>query len=156
LSLPAADWAEADARWRVLYEEEPPPLLAGAREALRRVVRAGCRAGIVTSGTRARVLGDLMRHLVGEMFEAVVCAGDTAERKPHPEPLRHTLRLLGVAPTEAAYAGDSPEDVAMARAAGVFAVAIPGGFPNRGALVAAGPDLVAADLATALTALGIA
>ena len=32
--------------------------------------------------------------------------------------------------------GDSPEDVQMARAAGVFAVGIPGGFPNREALAA--------------------
>ena len=53
-------------------------------------------------------------------------------------------------PEEAAYLGDSPEDVAMARAAGVFAVGIPGGFPNRGALAASEPDLLAPSLDDAL------
>jgi phosphoglycolate phosphatase-like HAD superfamily hydrolase len=38
----------------------------------------------------------------------------------------------------------------MARAAGVFTVGIPGGFPNREALVAAGPDLAARNLGEAV------
>jgi hypothetical protein len=41
----------------------------------------------------------------------------------------------------------------MARAAKVFAVAIPGGFPNRDALLAARPDLAVADLAEAVARL---
>jgi phosphoglycolate phosphatase-like HAD superfamily hydrolase len=49
--------------------------------------------------------------------------------------------------------GDSPEDVAMAKAAGAFAVGIPGGFPNREALVAAGPDILAPSLGEALRTL---
>jgi phosphoglycolate phosphatase-like HAD superfamily hydrolase len=34
----------------------------------------------------------------------------------------------------------------MAKAAGVFAVAIPGAYPNREALLASQPDVVAGDL----------
>ena len=49
--------------------------------------------------------------------------------------------------------GDSPEDVAMAKAAGAFAVGIPGGFPNREALVASRPDVLAPSLDEALRAL---
>ena len=41
----------------------------------------------------------------------------------------------------------------MARAAGVFAVGIPGAFPNRDALVASGPDLLAPRLDTAVDTL---
>ena len=59
-------------------------------------------------------------------------------------------RKLGVAPKEAAYLGDSPEDVTMAKAAGVFAVGIPGGFPNRDALAASEPDLLAESLDAAI------
>jgi phosphoglycolate phosphatase len=55
-----------------------------------------------------------------------------------------------VAPGEAAYVGDSPEDVKMAQAAGVRAVGVPGGFPNREALAAARPDLLAPSLEGAL------
>jgi phosphoglycolate phosphatase-like HAD superfamily hydrolase len=49
--------------------------------------------------------------------------------------------------------GDSPEDVAMAKAAGVRAVGIPGGFPNRAALAASAPDLLAPSLEAAVAAL---
>jgi phosphoglycolate phosphatase-like HAD superfamily hydrolase len=49
--------------------------------------------------------------------------------------------------------GDSPEDVAMAKAAGAFAVGVPGGFPNREALAASRPDVLAPSLGEALRAL---
>jgi phosphoglycolate phosphatase-like HAD superfamily hydrolase len=55
-----------------------------------------------------------------------------------------------VGAAEAVYVGDSPEDVQMARAAGVTAVGIPGGFPNRDALAAARPDVLEASLTGAL------
>ena len=54
---------------------------------------------------------------------------------------------------DAAYVGDSPEDVLMAKAAGVFAVAVPGAYPNRAALVSSEPDALAADLAGVVAAL---
>jgi phosphoglycolate phosphatase-like HAD superfamily hydrolase len=41
----------------------------------------------------------------------------------------------------------------MARAAGAFAVGIPGGFPNREALVASAPDLLVPSLEQAVEAL---
>jgi len=63
------------------------------------------------------------------------------------------LERLGVTPDLAAYVGDSPEDVQMARAAGVYAVGVPGGFPNREALQASGPDLLAESLDSAVGAL---
>jgi HAD superfamily hydrolase (TIGR01549 family) len=156
LGLAREQWAEADARWYALYHEEPAALVAGAREALGRVQALGRLLAVVTSGTRSRVVGEIERHDMTPLFGTVVAAGDTPERKPHPAPLELALRRLEVAPAEAVYVGDSPEDIAMARAAGVFAIAIPGGFPNRAALLASGADAVAPHLAAALSALGIA
>jgi len=43
--------------------------------------------------------------------------------------------------------------VLMAKAARVYAVAVPGGYPNHEALRAAMPDLHAEDLASAIDAL---
>ena len=60
---------------------------------------------------------------------------------------------MAVAPDRAAYVGDSPEDVEMARAAGVRAVGVPGGFPNRGALAASSPDILAPDVTSAVSLL---
>jgi len=150
LGLAEEHWAEADARWLEHYCEEEVVLIDGARDALLRVRRAGLRAGIVTSGDRVRVGRELDDLGVASLFEVVVCAEDIVYRKPHPEALLLALDKLGVGAAEAVYVGDSPEDVQMARAAGVTAVGIPGGFPNRDALAAARPDVLEGSLTGAL------
>jgi phosphoglycolate phosphatase-like HAD superfamily hydrolase len=104
----------------------------------------------VTSGSRSRVERDLESLDVAMLFDVVVCSEDAGRRKPDPAPLHLALERLRVSPVHAAYVGDSPEDVQMARAAGVRSVAIPGGFPNREALVRSGADLWAADLIEAV------
>ena len=150
LGLAEERWAEADARWLEHYCEEEVVLIDGARDALLRVRRAGLRAGIVTSGDRVRVARELTGLGVADLFEVVVCAEDIVYRKPHPEALLLALDKLGVAAAEAVYVGDSPEDVQMARAAGVLAVGIPGGFPNRDSLAVARPEVLEGTLAGAL------
>jgi len=150
LGLAEERWAEADARWLRHYGEEEVVLIEGAREALLRVREAGLGAGLVTSGDRVRVSRELAHLGVAGFFQALVCAEDTAERKPRPEPLLLALDRMRLAPGRAVYIGDSPEDVQMARAAGVRAVGIPGAFPNREALAAARPDVLESTLAAAL------
>ena len=85
-----------------------------------------------------------------EFFGAVVCSEDCQRRKPDPQPLRLGLGWLGVEAPGAACVGDSPEDVEMARAAGVLSVGVPGGFPNRQALASSRPDLWADVLSEAV------
>ncbi|HUG53894.1 MAG TPA: HAD family hydrolase [Vicinamibacteria bacterium] len=150
VGLPRERWAEADRRWLEHYCQEPVVLLDGAREALLRVRGAGLSAGIVTSGDRVRVARELGTLEVASLLSTVVCAEDSVNRKPHPEALLLALERLGLGPHQAAYVGDSPEDVHMARAAGVLAVGIPGAFPNREALLAARPEVLAPDLGAAL------
>jgi phosphoglycolate phosphatase len=99
------------------------------------------------------VSGELRLLGVAGFFAVTVFGEDARQRKPHPEALLLGLERLGVAPDHAAYVGDSPEDVEMARAARVYSVGIPGGFPNRAALAASAPDLLAADLGDAVGAL---
>lgn len=149
IGLPRESWDEADGRWMTRYCTETIELLPGAREALERLRQAGLRQGLVTSGDRTRVGRELQGLEVASFFEAVVCADDIQHRKPHPEGLLIALDRLRVPADAVAYVGDSPEDVEMALAAGVFAVGIPGGFPNRESLAAAGPDLLAASLEAA-------
>ena len=109
--------------------------------------------GIVSSGDGSRVRGEMAALGVASLFATAVCGGETARRKPDPEPLLVALERLGVAPGECVYVGDSPEDVAMAKAAGAFAIGIPGGFPNRAALTASAPDLLLPSLEAAVEAL---
>jgi phosphoglycolate phosphatase len=146
-------WPEADRRWLEHYCAEESRLVPGAREALGRLEQAGVAQGIVTSGERARVSRELSSLDVERYFRTVVFGEDAREKKPHPEALILALDRLAMHPERAAYVGDSPEDVEMARAAGVRAVGVPGGFPNREALAASRPDVLAPDVLAAVNAL---
>jgi pyrophosphatase PpaX len=150
LGVPKERWDEADALWLRFFAEERNDLLPGVQGALGRLHKAGHAQGIVSSGERSRVTREMRDLDVHHFFAVAVCGGDTANRKPHPEPLLVALERMGLRPEEAAYVGDSPEDVEMARGAGVFAVGVPGTFPNRDALAASSPDLLAADLTAAI------
>lgn len=153
LGLPRERWLEADERWLAYFAGEVYSLLDGVHETLQALAARGVMAGIVTSGSRPRIERELVRHGVDHHFREVVCGADTERRKPHPDPLQLGLTRMGLEPHHAAYVGDSPEDILMAKAAGVFAVAIPGAYPNREALVGSGPDALAEDLAGVVAAL---
>jgi phosphoglycolate phosphatase len=153
IGLPREHWKEADARWISCYETEPSRLLPGAREALERLAGRGMALGLVSSGDGTRVRREVRTLGLEGHFGAVVCGGETTRRKPDPEPLLVALGRLGVPPAATAYVGDSPEDIAMARSAGAFAVGIPGGFPNREALAISQPDVLAPSLQEAVTSL---
>ena len=153
VGLAPEHWPEADQRWLVHYGAEENRLVPGAREALIRLDEVGIAQGVVTSGDRSRVSREIAGLGVERYFRTVVFGGDARNRKPHPEALLLALERMAVAPDRAAYVGDSPEDVEMARAAGVRAVGVPGGFPNREALAASRPDVLAPDVLSAVNAL---
>jgi phosphoglycolate phosphatase len=153
VGLPESRWAEADALWLERYAREESRLLPGAREALVALRERRVSQGLVTSGNRPRVSRELAALGLEDFFAAVVCADEAGARKPDPAPLLLALARLNVHHREAAYVGDSPEDIEMARAASVFAVGVPGGFPNRGALAVASPDLLTSSLGEAVEAL---
>ena len=153
VALPRERWSEADARWVELYEEEQPRLLPGAKEALARLRAGGLSTALVTSGNRSRVERELARLKLSGEFDALVCSEDVHRKKPDPESLRLALERLQLTPPQVAFVGDSPEDVAMSRAAAVYVVGVEGAFPNRDALRASRPDLLARDLAHAAEAL---
>ncbi|MEO8188989.1 MAG: HAD family hydrolase [Acidobacteriota bacterium] len=150
IGLPRERWPEADARWLEIYAEESCALRPGTAEALARIGSAGVLAGLVTSGSRARVETELSRLGISAAFSTVVCGEDARQKKPNPEALRTALTWLRIPAAEAAYVGDSPEDIEMARAAGVFAVGLEGGFPNAEALMRSEPDALAGDLTEAV------
>ncbi|HXG59660.1 MAG TPA: HAD family hydrolase [Thermoanaerobaculia bacterium] len=153
IGLPENLWPEADRRWLEYFASEKIRPIDGAHEAIDRLARLGIARGIVTSGSRDRVRRELVAHGLAGRFDHVVFGDDTTNRKPHPEALELCLHRMRIRPREAAYVGDSPEDVLMARAAGVLAVAIPGSYPNRRALQEAEPDVTAESLEEAVRVL---
>ena len=139
--LPRARWDDADRAWRAQYAKHSPQLIAGARQVLVRLGRAH-HLGLVTSGDRDRVTRQLRAFKLTQLFRARVCSGDTPEKKPHPAPLRLALRKLRLEPAACVYVGDSPEDLQMAKRAGVRAIAVLGPFPTEKRLRAARPDFL--------------
>lgn len=139
LGLAEEHWGRADERWLAHFADEPLALLDGAREVLETLTARGLATGIVTSGGRARVSRELEAHGLAHHIHECVFGCDVKQKKPHPEGLLLCLERLGVRAEEAVFVGDSPEDIAMAHAAGVRSVAVHGGYPNHDALRAAQP-----------------
>ncbi|HYL83608.1 MAG TPA: HAD family hydrolase [Candidatus Angelobacter sp.] len=139
--LPRRLWNDADRAWRAHYAKHQPKLIPGARSVLARI-RVKHQLGLVTSGDRDRVLQQLREFGLTRVFAARVCSGDTLQKKPHPEPLRAALRQMGLAPESCVYVGDAPQDVEMARRAGVLAIGVLGPFPTEKRLRAARPQFL--------------
>jgi HAD superfamily hydrolase (TIGR01509 family) len=139
--LPRARWDDADRAWRAQYARHSPRLIAGVRQVLARLGRTH-HLGLVTSGDRDRVTRQLRAFRLTRVFGARVCSGDTPEKKPHPAPLRLALQQLCLKPSACVYVGDSPEDLEMAKRAGVRAIAVLGPFPTEKRLRAARPDFL--------------
>ena len=136
--IPRSRWEEADRSWAKHYRQQRAPLLSGARRVLQSL-RNRYQLGIVTSGNRARVTRQLREFGFRSWFDACVCMEDAPRRKPHPAPLLTALRRMAVSPQVCLYVGDAPEDVEMARSAGVPCAGVLGPFPTHRRLRAARP-----------------
>jgi pyrophosphatase PpaX len=140
-----------------VYREHNEPLHAelrccgGMEDALERLHAGGRRLGLVTAKRRRMVQLAFQALPLLEVFDVVVCGEDTERHKPDPEPILVALERLGAGADEAAYVGDSPFDIAAAKAAGVCAVAVGwGGMHPDERLRAEEPDAFVASPAELL------
>jgi HAD superfamily hydrolase (TIGR01509 family) len=143
--IPQEHWDKADTLWRTHYAKHPSKLVPGARRVLTQLSR-NHDLGLVTSGDRDRVTRQLRAFALTRAFRVRVCGGDTVEKKPDPAPLRMALLKMKLKPGECIYVGDTPEDLQMARAAGMRAVAVLGPFPTEKRLRAAKPEFLLENL----------
>lgn len=132
-----------------VYREHNEPLhdalqpCDGILDVLRQLKDEGRRLGIVTAKRGATVELAFAVLPLRDYFDVVVAAEDVERHKPAPDPLFVALERLGAETDEAVYVGDSPFDVAAAKAAGVHAVAVTwGGIYTEEALRAERPDTV--------------
>ena len=89
------------------------------------------KTGIVTSKTRHEYEKDFVPFGLNHFFQHVVCANDTQNHKPHPEPILKCMEMASARPEESIYIGDTIYDSQCASAAGVdFALAL-WGTKNR-------------------------
>ncbi len=123
LSLFKQNYHEVNGQQSVLFD--------GVLDGLQAFARAGVAMAVVTNKQTAFTLPLLQQIGLAGYFDAVVCGDTCAEKKPHPMPLLHACKLLGVAPELALMVGDSVNDAQAARAAGMAVVILPYGY-NEG------------------------
>ena len=109
----------------------------------------GLKMGIVTNKPTAFTVPLLALVGLDHFFDVVVCGDTTPERKPHPEPVLHACRVMGVAPQRNLHIGDSFNDVASARAAGSSAYCVPYGYNAGEPVDSSNCDALVSDLSAA-------
>ncbi len=139
--IPEKRWDDADRVWRAYYAKHPSKLMSATRRVLRQLNKRHA-LGLVSSGDRDRVSRQLREFRLTRVFRSRVLGGDTPEKKPHPAPLLKALREMKAEARHCVYVGDTPEDVEMARAAGVRAIAVLGPFPTAKRLRAVRPEIL--------------
>lgn len=60
----------------------------------------------------------------------VVCGDTLSTYKPHPEPILHACKLLGIDPKKSLYIGDAATDVQASKAAGTYSLVALYGYIN--------------------------
>ncbi len=129
LGLRKEDWAAADALWLKEAEKKTPQLFSGVNETLIKI-NGDYTLGLVTSGSKSRVVRDLNANGIIHFFKTIVTGDDIKTPKPSPEGLVLALRNLNKRADEAVYIGDSSADFEMAKAAGVCFIGVSSEFDS--------------------------
>ncbi len=130
----------------IAHHDERTRAFPGAVEVVRALAAAGHPIGVVTAKIEHGALRTLRHTGLLPYVQAVIGADSCAHAKPHPEPVLLALSRLEEAPGEALLVGDSPHDIAAAKAAGARAVAALWGACARPVLAAAGADFFLDDV----------
>lgn len=101
------------------WEQQAPPLMAGAREVMEAVRASGGKNLVATH--RDRDSATVLVEALGLEVDDMVCAPDGFPRKPDPAMHRELLKRNGLDAGECLAVGDRPADVQAAEAAGVKA-----------------------------------
>jgi len=109
----------------------------------------GFRMGVVTNKPAVFTEVLLERMGIADFFDVVVSGDTTEHKKPHPEPILHACRWLGVEPARNLHIGDSLNDVLAARAAGCAAFCVPYGYNEGRPVDSAECDALVSDLLAA-------
>jgi HAD superfamily hydrolase (TIGR01509 family) len=104
---------------------ETQPLLPGVADRLAEARALGLRTAVASSSLARWVLPWLERHGLAPLFDTVCTREDVAAVKPAPDLFLLAAERLGVAPEECVVFEDSPNGLRAARAAGMWAVAVP-------------------------------
>ena len=132
------------------YAEKPDEssrLYPGVTEGLDYTASLGCPIGLVTNKP-GRFTVPLIQSLGIHHHFNIIVSGDTLpQQKPDPAPLLHCADRYGVEPARSVMVGDSVNDVAAARAAGMPVLCVSYGYNHGTDIRAHKPDAILDSLA---------
>lgn len=114
----------------------------GVVEGIEWMLEQGYRIACVTNKAEAFTIPLLKDKGLHDYFEFIVSGDTCAEKKPHPMPLLHAAKLMGVAPENALMVGDSRSDVKAARAAGFHIFCMTYGYNHGEDIRDYNPDVI--------------
>jgi phosphoglycolate phosphatase len=148
-TLDPALQATASRLFARLYEQhlfDRSRIFPGVVAALEVLGHAGLPLCCVTNKESRFALPLLERAGLRERFATTLCADRLEDRKPSPALLRTACGQLGVEPRHLLYIGDSPSDIAAARALKCRVVAVDYGYSAHQVLAQARPDCIVGSL----------
>lgn len=148
--------ADMEATFRPAYAEccgSRGRLFPQVRETLDAVKAVGVPLALITNKEAQLTTRVLDVHGLNGYFDPVLGGDSLPRRKPDPLPLQHCMEVYGVAPENSLLVGDSPIDVAAARAAKVCCWAVPYGYSRGRPISESRPDRVLADFSDVLQAI---
>lgn len=99
--------------------------MAGVVDWLDAAAARGLKLAVASGSSHGWVDGHLDRLGLLDRFDTIVAGEDTTEHKPEPAPFLEAARRVGAAPARCIAIEDSPNGIASASAAGMFALAVP-------------------------------
>lgn len=115
----------ADRRARKAARVADAPLMPGVEGAIKQARDLGWRVAVASSSPHDWVSSHLLRLGLYTSLDAVRTRDDVTRVKPSPEIFERTAAALGVPAAKCVVCEDSLNGVRAAKAAGMFAVAIP-------------------------------
>ncbi|MDY6877682.1 MAG: HAD family hydrolase [Chloroflexota bacterium] len=128
-------------RWRGLRTQADFHIVVGVEEMLAEL-SGRYRLAVVTTRGLAEAEAFLDQYNLRGLFDVLVTRESTWRLKPHPAPVWHAARLLGVPVERCVMVGDTTVDVRAARRAGAWAVAALCGFGEQRELERVGAHVI--------------
>ena len=111
--------------YRKYTEKNGVPIKEGLFELLNRLKAENIKIALCTSTTRKSAERTLRIAEVFSYFDALVCAEDVKNGKPHPEPFLTAAEKLGLEPSGCMALEDSLNGIKSAKRAGMITVMVP-------------------------------
>jgi len=120
-------------------------LYPGVETLLRHFQEKGVKMALITNKPFALTSEILNVLALGGYFHPVLGGDSVKQKKPHPEGVETVLRMVGAAPSETLFVGDSRVDIETGKSAGVTTIGAAYGFRGRKELEGAGADRIIED-----------